>query len=649
MKTLWLTLAVKEADILVVASTDGARPSDGFFFEGGLALATEFTRRVRAAAESESAMQSETLHLARVLYDGVFGGESGVLLNRLLENGGTVLLRLVLSAGLKDVPWEALPAPGGKSEFLGTCRRVFPVRHVDGGEGAPRRTRVVTGGIKMLAVATAGNEYRLRNLQESVRRRQSEGSVLWMDPIAGTSAEELQDALRHHRKLGILHLIAHGALRGPAAELHLGKDRWLSCEELARALEEKELDLIHVESCSMGAAAPFGSGGEWLAGISAAAVVAHLWPVSARVAAMFSSRFYELLLVGNGTDPPESVMACARAGRERILLDMERSAEAFSPVVFLPGGTNRNDPPVDLFDFANRTLTPQARPISSSEAPPVVLRRMLSERFCLLLGDAAEIRSEAVREKLLETLGDMVPRDGPLSALSQRFAFEKGSAALEDYLQQEYLGPWSVSDEIRFLAACLPKGVHITLLRTPLLEDAVASAQPDTKLFAIQPSPEGVRVDIRPPGGKWTLVTMTSEEAPRELEDAIVIVRPYRGYTSRGTVGTPLITEEHYLRSSIRAHLKEGFSSFILSHLARAPALALNLSLVDWQHRVLLKNLYQFGTLPAESLAITRPGNLDSKLWRNTSELPCVSGVEVIEAPPEHVAAWFEAIASERR
>ena len=164
----------------------------------------------------------------------------------------------------------------------------------------------------------------------------------------------------------VLHFIGHGGLENGHPVLRLaddadGNETWLPVELLAQQLEANlggVLRLIVLEACEGAHPGVFASAAEILARAGADAVAAHLWPIRADVARVFSKQLYRALA---GSDRGRGDIANAmNEARRAILGSFETSAEAFSPVVYLRG------PDGVIFTFDDRHIV-APRPFT---APP---------------------------------------------------------------------------------------------------------------------------------------------------------------------------------------------------------------------------------------------------------------------------------------
>ena len=103
---------------------------------------------------------------------------------------------------------------------------------------------------------------------------------------------------------------------------------------------------------------------------------------------------------------------------------------------------------------------------------------------------------------------------------------------------------------VEALASRLAPGVHITLLRSPVLEDALARHQPGTPLYVLQPSRSGDR-SVLTSAAREGAGLDEAQEAPRVVRCAAGdpgAARLYRGYLPNRALGPPLLTEDDFLQ-----------------------------------------------------------------------------------------------------
>ncbi|KYF58235.1 hypothetical protein BE04_14900 [Sorangium cellulosum] len=469
---------------------------------------------------------AEEAHRGRPL--GPLAGEAQAIHRALMEGaldrlrsglhgaarGAPVLVRFMVKSGtLQSVPWEALCEPDEAMGFWGISPNYLPVRGVMAEE--PRRPWPVRRPLRVLAIAPQGGPS-IDGLKSALEQRIKQGDVEWLPPIGPDQARlpYLFDRLSAEPRPHVIHFVGHGGVRGGKPVLQLATDledepAWVPAELLGKQLKASTvgpLRLIVLEACEGAKPGDLASAAEMLSRCGADAVLAHLWPVQADIARLCSERFYAVLAGADREKRGNPAIALNEA--RRILLTCHReSAEAFSPVLYL-----RSSDPV-LFEFTD------VEPAWPPQPPPTPreIEKIVARPFSLVLGDRwRHDRSaiESFKEKLraeLATLPDPPPPDLPTSALMERAALEYGPGLLETKFQELFksLPRPALLDTI---ARVLPPGVHITLLRTPFLEQAVEQAKPDTTIYVIQPgeSRPGVRATralppvhnaLRPIGG----------------------------------------------------------------------------------------------------------------------------------------------------
>jgi hypothetical protein len=591
-----------------------------------------FAEAVRKAAARGKPLDPAIREQAQALHRAVLGDGIDALRATLREAapGAPLLLRLRLhQRDLEAVPWEAMEAPGEALGFWASSPDVLPVRAVATGE--PWQTREVRGALRVLAVAPAGDGAALR---DALAAPIAAGEIEWLDPVEGAAARRafLLERLRREPIPHVLHFIGHGAVKevGPVLRLadELGDEQWLPVELLGQQLKAGSrgtLRLVVLECCEGAAPSVFASAAEILARAGAAAVVAHLWPVRAEVARVCSEQLYRAL-AGMAQGRGDVALALNEA-RRALLASFDGSAEAFSPVLYL-----RGESPA-LFDFKGRKVVapaPAAATSGGDAVVPPLLARLLQGAFSLLLGDHSHeerAAKDALRGRLDKQLGaDPAPAGVPFSAVAQRFAFRKGADALGRHSQRAFPSGAEIPPLLAALARLAPPGVHLTLLRSPIFEQALAAERPDVTLYVLQPGERSVAVLRREAGGgDW-------EELPGlpslDLDREIAVLRLYGGYTPDGVFTPPLLTEDDHLFNvpDLEVVLKELPEA--LAALRHRPALLLGLSPLAWDHRVTLKSVFGGRPLPAGSLAVLDPGSPETEDWE---KVPGGRGISVVE------------------
>jgi len=593
------------------------------------------------------------LETAHKLHRAVLGDDIANLRARLVEAAGgePVVLRLALrESELQATPWEALCEPGSSMGFWASSPDLLPVRGVSTNE--PWQPREVRGAVKVLAIAPSGGAV-LQVIEAALKARIASGEIEWLDPVVGdaASASLLLERLRREAP-HVIHFLGHGGVKSEAPVIRLAdedeEERWLPVELLGQHLKASfrgNLRLVVLEACEGALPGAFASAAETLARCGADAVIAHLWPVKATVARCCSEQLYRALAgkERSGGDVARSL----NEARRMLLATFEGSAEAFSPVLYLRA------PRATLFDFEGRqvaTPVPRAAPArESARAVDPALDRLLKRPFSLVLGDRwKEDRPalDAFRGRLhkeLESLRDPAPASLPMSALAQRFALRRGADMLEAEFQSAFPTRGAVPPLLSALSSALSEGVHTTLLRTPVLEQALAKQRPDQTIYVIQPDRESTAVLRREAGGtRWERLTGTLPAI--DPDEDIVVLRLYRGYRPDDAYSSPLLTEDDYLTGlrELERALPSESADDILDALATQPALLLGLSLHTWHHRMLLHRLFGKRPLPRRSLAVLDPEDAERELWEKGTSLPAKEGVAVLEASAEELAAWVD-------
>jgi hypothetical protein len=654
---MWLEIELEPDDQGIRVSARGSRgerPSPHRISpdKGAFTLQT-FTSKVGRAVRAGKPLDPDTVGYAQTLHRELFQGEVRDVLTRLGEaaKDGRVLVRLFTShRELQATPWEALCKPGTTEGFLGTDPKLFFARGVMSQD--PWEPRAVRGAVRVLAIAPGTEERALALLHDTLAPSIEAGEVEWLDPIAGEtiSAQVLFDHLRRGKSPHVVHYLGHGGvdLQGrPVLRLaddEDGEERWLTAEALARELQSsfaEDLRLVVLESCEGGKAGVFGSAAEILVKAGADAVVAHLWPVKADVARRCSSELYRAL---TGADRTSGDVGAGIAAARRTLL--AESAEAFSPILYL----RASDPLI--FSFKNRKVArPGNKPKAKRLAP--ALQQLIEKPFTLVLGDNQEDRAflkKEIKQFLLEQ-GDAAVPDLPLSALMQHCAMRYSIDVLHSIFQSSILeqmrGPPPPFAEA--IGRLVPPGVHLTLVWQPHLERAIAAAQPQKTIYAIQPSLRSsgkARVIKRPAGAAaWKMEAAMPSRI--DFNKDILVLRIYGGYSAeaRPIFSQPLLTEDDHL-FSLRTF---GWLEEMLSQPRTRPGLFAGLSLRKWRHRMLLRWLYDERPPPKDSLAIVSPvaDPNEPALWDSGGWLEGAGRIAVITEELAQVAALLLDAAAE--
>ncbi|NUP04473.1 MAG: CHAT domain-containing protein [Polyangiaceae bacterium] len=613
-----------------------------------------FASSVYGAAEGAKAFDKPLLERAQALHSAVLRDGIDELRARLQEGApGPLLVRLRFAQPeLKSCPWEALATPGESMGFWGASADMLPVRSVASAEAW--QAREIRGSVKVLVIAPTGAAT-VDRVKAALRARIASGEVSWLDPIEGsaTRVAPLFDRLRRDPSPHVIHFVGHGRVRDGTPELQLADtdegETWVAAELLATQLKahfRTSLRLVVLEACEGAQAAAFGSAAEILTERAADAVVAHLYPVRADVARDLSEEFYRAL---TGVHCTEGNAASALNEARRVILARHNaSAEVFSAVLYLRGPTGV------VFDFGNRNVAapavetaPAAATAVAAPVQPAALASLFRRPFSLLLGDRWRAEGASVsgfRRALHDSLSDLgVPPGLPMSALAQRFVLRRGAEALRIQFQNLFQSDARPPSAFCALARRLGPGVHTTLLRRPLLERALAEAQPNRMLFVVQPGDEATLVWQRAPGETWKYMSALPESF--DLAEQIVILRLYRGYTPTDEFTPPLLTEDDYLHGlrELERTLPSALADEILGHLGYRPMFLLGLSLLNWHHRMLLHRLFGSRPLPRGSLVTVDPTDKERDLWEKGTSLPGKAPVQTVELATADLVALLEA------
>lgn len=373
--SVWMEIEISRAgsDVRVTARGSRSEQTAPVTLPLSFEAIKQFASGVRGAAKRGKSLAAHLIETAQSLSRSILGPQIETLRARLSEaSRGRLLVRFAIAdSEIQAVPWEALCKVGQGLGFWASSADLLPVRGVT--TSAPWSPSAVGGALRILAIApTTGAS--LFTLQSALFERINAGEVEWLPPLeeAAATATNLFDRLRREPVPHVLHFIGHGGLENGHPVLRLaddadGNETWLPVELLAQQLEanlEGVLRLIVLEACEGARPGAFASAAEILARAGADAVTAHLWPVRADVARVFSKQLYRAL---SGADRGRGDIANAmNEARRAILGSFETSAEAFSPVVYLRG------PDGVIFNFDERqivALRPTA-PIPPNVAMP---------------------------------------------------------------------------------------------------------------------------------------------------------------------------------------------------------------------------------------------------------------------------------------
>jgi hypothetical protein len=127
-------------------------------------------------------------------------------------------------------------------------------------------------------------------------------------------------------------------------------------------------------------------------------------------------------------------------------------------------------------------------------------------------------------------------------------------------------------------------------------------------------------------GQGWVKLKKPPESFDPQRE--IVLLRLYRGYLPNRALGPPLLTEDDFLQGvrDLEALLPPALAMSIQGALARRPSLLLGLSLLSWDHRHLLHQVFRRRPLPDGSTVLCEPGDSEAEAWQLGRGLP--GGVE---------------------
>jgi hypothetical protein len=625
----------------------------------------------RAASLKECLPEGQALREAQELYQALFQPALREVLHRLQGAAGNepILLRLnPKSLPLKAIPWEALCGPGSELDFLGTSPGVLLARGVESVKAW--QPREVKGAVRLLVISPTdeGAPGRLRAmLNESIQA----GEIEWLEPLIGSQASKagVQDRLRREPIPHILHFIGHGGLdegKNPSLQMasRAGEDPWFKVELLAMELESafrNDLRLVVLEACEGAQPGGLVSAAERMAQAGAGAVVAHLWPVKADVARRCSVAFYRSLT--RAAVQRGDVGRSMQDARRTILVDYQESAEAFSPVLYLRGREST------LFDFRRRKVVPPSAPAQAVSAvastDPAVrgLISLLEQPCSLVMGDHLVVDAWS---RTVETFCQKLSRDLvstpwattetlPLSSLCQRYVLQFGARRLKSEFQALFRDAVPALPLVEELARRLSPGFHITLLRLPVLDHALAQHRPELGLYVIQPSQEDKEAPLilrRTEGQEWeTLDAFPESFDPRR---DMALLRLYRGYQPDQGFDAPLLTEDDYLLGvrDLRDVLPVDLAAHVQKELLHRPALLLGMSLRSWDHRHVLHSLFQRQQLPPGSTVLLEPGDVEAESWKKGRGLPVgvhSQGFSVVQAASEALAKVLGEAASRER
>lgn len=637
---MWLDIEIEANDDKIRLSARGSRGErptpHAFAPEKGAFTLQSFTNKVGRAVRSRKLFESDVLGYAQALHGDVFQGELRDVLVRLIESAKDtrVLVRFFLhDRDLQAIPWEAICKPGTAEGFLGIDPKLVVARGVLSQD--PWEPRLVRKEVRVLVIAPGNAQPSVDALLDALAPSIQKGEIEWLDPIVGDgiNAQVLFNRLRSGKSPHIVHFIGHGGLNlqgRPTLRLaddEDGEEQWITVESLARELQAgfmEELRLVVLESCEGAKPGVFGSAGEILSKAGADAVIAYLWPLGADTGRNSSAELYRTL---TGAERTEGDIGAALAAARSTLLTS--SAEAFSPVLYLRA------PDSVIFNFKNRKVTqPSGKSRTKRLAP--ALQHILEKPFTLVLGDTQDARNALKKEleHFLNDQSDKLPLNLPLSTLMQQCSMRYGSDVLHSIFQASMMAQLHEPPPpfIEAMGRIVPAGVHLTLLWQPHLERAIAAAQPQKNVYAIQPS---LRVSGKPrvvkrPAGANAWKMEVNIPGRLDLDSDILILRVYGGYSpeTRPIFSQPLLTEDDHLFS-----LKNlGWVDDILSLPRTRPGLLAGLTLRKWRHRMLLRWLYDERPPPKDSLTIVSPetDGAEAGIWDSGGWLDGAGHVAVV-------------------
>lgn len=355
----WMEIEISRAGTEVRVAARGSRNEQTGWVTLPLAIDAiqKFATDIRVFAGQGKPMAPHVVETAQLLSRSILAPQVETLRARLAEAaGGRLLVRFAIQKSeLQAVPWEALCKDEQSLGFWASSPDILPVRVVT--SSAPWQPSPVPGALGVLAIAPNGDAG-IVSLEAALSRRIDAGEVQLLPPLVGpqANAANLFDRLRREPIPHVVHFIGHGGQDRGNPMLRLadneeGEPCWLPVELLAQQLEANlkgYLRLIVLETCEGASPGVFASAAEILARAGVDAVVAHLWPIRAEIARVFSAQFYRALA---GADCGRADVAVAMNEARRTILGIfEATAQAFSPVLYLRG------PDGVIFDFADRQI-----------------------------------------------------------------------------------------------------------------------------------------------------------------------------------------------------------------------------------------------------------------------------------------------------
>lgn len=656
---MWIELDIETKGEEVRVGARGSRgerpPARSLPDSHGFDALQSFANKIGRAVRGGKQLDPTLVEAGQSIFQEIFQGDIRDILARMQEAAkeGPLLIRIFThDRSLTGIPFEALCKPGTSEGFLGTDPKILVARGVSSPE--PWAPREVRGSVRVLGIAPGTDERALSALREALEPAIEAGEIEWLDPIIGPeiNARALYDRLRRGKTPHIVHFFGHGGIDMSGrptlrlADDEDGEEVWITAEALARELSasfSEELRLVVLEACEGAKAGALGSAAEILAKAGADAVVAHLWPVKANIARACSSEIYASL-TGAGAMNGDIGKSVA-AARRTLLAD---SAEAFSPILYLRGADTV------IFDFQGRRVSkPSGKKKSRGLAP--AMQSILEKPFTLVLGDQDEDR-ESLRRDLAAFMvenGDAPEERASLTEITQRCVLRFGVEVLHSLFQQ------SLSDAqqsatpplVESLGRLVPPGAHLTLLFRPHLERAIAAAQPDKTIYAVQPSLASggkPRIVKRAAGApNWKMEPLLPKRF--DTENEIIILRLYGGYSAelRPIFSQPILTEDDHINGLLGSDglRPPAWLEELLARPRIQPGLFVGLSILDWRHRMLLRWLYDQRPAPKDSLSLLSPkaDPNEAEIWDSGGGLPGTSRIATMTEDPTELASLLQA------
>lgn len=668
-ESLWMEIEIEciAADVRVAATTSRGKVARSHLL--GPDMSIERLRRFGAGVAEAARLGQPLGRLAseaRAIRNAVMAEQLDALRSELhgAAGGGPVLIRFMIkSPELHSVPWEALCDPEETSGFWGISPHYLVARGVMAAKST--MTWRVPRALNVLAVSPVETGS-IERVRQTLAARIDSKEVVWLDPIGPdrACASYLIDRLKQEPAPHVIQFVGHGGMRNGEPVLYLaddaaGEPTWVGAEPLGKQLDAATrgtVRLIVLEACAGASPGEFASAAEALARCGVGAVIAHLWPVTADFARRCSERFYAAFV----SDPRTrgDVAAALNQVRRELFLQGQETAETFSPVLHLRSDESR------LFEFSEVVTGGEGPGVPDSSVPAEFKEFMELERpFTLVLGDrwrhdrdAFEKFKEKVR---VEIPRELSPPEGlPSSAVMERAVLQGGPEALDDYFQETFKQV-TRPKFIDAIAHVLRPGPQITLLRTPVLEQAIEEAKPDKTLYVVQPREPRPLIHCRPAGAKaWDKLPQLPDSFDPDRE--FLILRLYSGYIYSGSpqepiFTRPLMTEDDFLHLSSIADVLSGRGRDALivktvnAELHARRALLMGLSTLAWHHRKLLHDVFNGKQVPEGSLAIVDPGQGDHEFWRGGKGLPGKVGVTVVPGTADDLNRWLGSIAAQRQ